>query len=754
MTNRVLDWAHRALYIGKCITPAPNPHSSAVPRYDVRDPSHFAPHQASRGIRRGCLLLVNHVKSFMLFGRLVSPRLVAHRTRNRIVRLGLSLAVGAGVASCGSSTPVTPPPPPVGSIVIRPGSFIIERGSHTKLTTTVLNTAGAVVTVPVAWRSLNENIATINANGTVTAIDTGSTFIFASSLGVTSPGIQVLVAWQGPGSIAVSAFTPPAAVSPGAVVDTIRVLVSDIHGKPVPIASLVKFVVTGGGGTVTPVYSTTNQLGIASAVWTLGAALGVNTVSATVVGQDSVPYSFVNPSSTTFSIKTFSALVPVLGDGQTGLILAALPVNPSVKVVDSTGKPRPGVPVKFVPTAGGRVVTGTVSTGADGIASPGVWTLGDIPGDQTLVATADKATVTLHATGTGTPIHFIPRQIATGGSASCAIVTAGTASCWGGQPEMGDSTTLVRYTPTPTKSAVQFVSLVGGTSSLLGHFCGVSDVHTLYCWGTNAVVDTAGKVFTKLVPTLLPSNVSWTASAPGQLHTCALASDGTVHCWGDNSVGQLGDRSTTTRFVPAPVYGGFQFTTVVSGAGHSCALAADGSAFCWGQNPFGQLGDGSTTSRLSPTAVTGGINFQSLGAGLGWTCGLTPTGKVYCWGNLLFPGSTAISSPRLYTTTQTFKSLSVGGGHACALATDGTAYCWGSNGFGQLGDSSVVDRQNPVPVSSALKFNSISTGFRHTCAAALDGAIACWGDNTAGQLADSTVAIRITPRLIVTGVTP
>lgn len=689
----------------------------------------------------------------MLFCRHSARRATAHRTRNLIAQLGLVLLVMAGVASCGSSTTPPPPPPAVSTIVINGGGFIIERGWHVPLTTTVLNSSGVVISVPIAWHSTNESVVSINANGVVTAVDTGSGFITAGSLGVTSNSIQVRVVWQGPASIAVSSFTPPAAASPGAIVDSIKVLVSDIGGKPIPIASLVKFVVTGGGGTVSPLYAVTNQFGIAAGHWTLGGGLGINTVSATVVGQDSVPYSFVKPSTVTFSIKTFAALLAVDGDGQTGQILSALPVNPSVKVVDSTGKPRPGVPVSFVPTGGGRVVTQTVSTGADGSASPGVWTLGDTPGAQSLVATADKATLTLHATGTGTPIHFIPKQIASGGAATCAIVSAGTATCWGGQPEVGDSTTTTRANPTPTKSAVQFVSLGGNTSSP-GHFCGVADTGGLYCWGTNALVDTTGKIFTRLVPTQLQSALSWTQVAPGLQHNCALATDGTVYCWGDNSVGQLGDRTTTIRFVPSPVYGGFQFTSVVSGTGHSCALAPGGSAFCWGQNPAGQLGDGSTSTRFSPTAVAGGINFKSLGAGLGWTCGLATTGKVYCWGNLLFPGTTITSTPKQYTTTQDFTSMAVGGGHACALTADGTAYCWGSNGFGQLGDSSLVDRQNPVPVSTTLKFKSISAGFRHTCAATSDGSIACWGDNTSRQLTDSTTALKVTPRFIVTGVTP
>jgi hypothetical protein len=48
----------------------------------------------------------------------------------------------------------------------------------------------------------------------------------------------------------------------------------------------------------------------------------------------------------------------------------------------------------FSPTGGGQVAFSIVSTGADGVASPGAWTLGDVPGDQSLLATVESATIT------------------------------------------------------------------------------------------------------------------------------------------------------------------------------------------------------------------------------------------------------------------------------------------------------------------------------------------------------------------------
>jgi hypothetical protein len=666
------------------------------------------------------------------------------------------LALAFATVGCGSSTPTQPPQISIGSITVNNGSQLVERGYHLALTATVRDKAGAVVAIPVAWRSLNENIATIDVNGRLAALDTGNATVYASALGVNSSPIGIRVVYQGPAAIATFNFTPPTAASPGAIADSLRVFVTDLNGRPVTSAR-VAFAVTGGGGTISPPIATTNQFGVASAQWTLGSAFGANTATATVLGEDDKPFSFVSPNVVSFSIKTFAALAPVAGDAQTGLILSSLPINPSVKVVDSTGKPRPGIPVTFTPTANGRVAVTTVSTGADGIASPGAWTLGDLPGPQALIATLDKATITLRATATGTPVHFQPQQLALASFSTCAILTDKTVQCFGAQPNVGDGTTVNRFVPTAASTTAHFTSIAGSQTNP-SHFCAVADDQGIFCWGTQAMADTTGKVTNFSVPTRVPSAPAWTQVAPGVAHNCALATDQNVYCWGDNTQGQLADRTLKTNFAPTAISGGFKFGSVTSGSVHSCALALDGSAYCWGNNSSGQLGNGTTTGAVTPTAVSGGIAFTSIGAGTSWTCGLTSAGRVYCWGNL-GTGSTSVTAPRTYTAAPNFTSLTVGGAHACGLTSDGTAYCWGNNSGGQVGDSTQVERLSPTPVVTTLKFKNVRAGYLHTCASTSDNSVACWGTNTSGELGDSTLVagtpvVRVTPRFIVLGVLP
>ena len=675
-------------------------------------------------------------------------KLIRARLRRAPASRAVVALASAAALACGGSGTEPKPSVQVSAVIVDQGSFAIERGYHQPLTATVKDQTGTTVPVPVVWRSADEKVATVDANGRLAAVDTGSTLVTASTLGVTSQAILVRVVWQGAAKIETYQFTAPVAASPSATVpDSIRVRVLDLKGNPVP-GVRVAFTPTVGGGTVTPAIDTTDRNGIAAAQWTLGSSNGANQVTAAVIDEDGKPFTFVSGGPATFVVTTFNAVLAVDGDNQTGQVLGKLPVAPSVKVVDANGNPRAGVPVTFTPTAGGRVATTTVSTGADGIASPGTWTLGDVTGDQQLIATVEAARFALHATGTGTAVHLVPTSVSAGGFATCAITASGLVSCWGQQPLVGDGGSANTSSPTPTKGSVSFTSLRGSPT----HFCGVAVDKSIWCWGINGLADTTGTNAGSTTPQQLGSTRTWTLVAPGYAHNCAIASDGLTYCWGDNSAGQLGDRTTTRRFAPAPIYGGYQFSTITSGSYHSCGLAS-GAAYCWGSNTSGQLGNGTTANSLSPTAVSGGLTFQSIGAGEALTCALTTDGKAYCWGTISAATPQQLT-PKAYPTAPTFTQLAVGGAHACALTADGTAYCWGNNSGGQLGDSTTTNRADPVPVAGGMKFKSISAGYEHTCAQTLDGSVACWGLNSVGELGDNQTGPRIVPRYVVIGVNP
>jgi hypothetical protein len=661
-----------------------------------------------------------------------------------------SLVVCAMVAAaaCGGDI-ATPENPPIrlASIIIDGGSRTLERGSKLTLTATARDTGGRLAAVPFAWRSTADSIVTMGPDGRLTAGDTGLAVVTASALGIVSAGIGVHVVWQGPAKVATFQFNPPVAVTPGGEpADSIRVVVTNTDGNAVN--ATVRFAVTAGGGSVSPAAPALVKVGSsgwAAAKWRLGSAPGQNTVTATVVGADSLPLTWVANNPVTFTLKSYNAIAVVQGDNQTGSILSPLPVTPSIRLVDADGKPRAAIPISFTATGNGRVAKSVVSTAADGTANPGVWTLGDATGDQRLIVTVEGATLSLHATATGTSVRYAAAQVATAQAATCAVTADQFASCLGQAPQIGTGDTASRFSPTLTAGGIHFASLVGNGA----HFCGTAVDLSIYCWGFSAYVDTTGAAISTSVPTRLQSNIAWLQVSPGGQHNCAVANDHSAYCWGDNSFGQLGDNGITRRLAPQPVFGGFKFNAVASGGAHSCGIVLDATALCWGSNSSGQLGDGTSTNRLSPTAVSGGIHWKTLGAGGNFTCGLAQDGTANCWG-----AGTGRATPGSYTGAPAFVSMSVGAAHVCALQSDGKAYCWGDNSSGQLGDSTTTSRSAPTEVTTPFRFSSISAGFQQTCGITTDGLLACWGRNTVGEIGINVPLLQLTPRYVVVGVKP
>src|SRR5690349_16110605 len=56
-----------------------------------------------------------------------------------------------------------------------------------------------------------------------------------------------------------------------------------------------------------------------------------------------------------------------------------------------------------------------------------------------------------------------------------------------------------------------------------------------------------------------------------------------------------------------------------------------------------------------------------------------------------------------------------------AIRADRTRWCWGGNEFGQVGDDTTVDRNEPVRVAGGGGWKAVTCGSRHTCGLRVDG---------------------------------
>ena len=180
---------------------------------------------------------------------------------------------------------------------------------------------------------------------------------------------------------------------PGApLADPLIVRVTDSTGAPLA-GQTVTWMVNGGGGAVDPDTVQSNAEGLAFAEWILGPSPGLNVVEAQVPGSDAITFTATGKSGGSGDGggggdgAQPTRIAPVEGDGQSAVAGSPVAIRPAVQVTDSAGDPAPGVTVTFVVTAGGGSLQGsTQTTGSDGIARVGRWTLGGAPGTNTLEA--------------------------------------------------------------------------------------------------------------------------------------------------------------------------------------------------------------------------------------------------------------------------------------------------------------------------------------------------------------------------------
>ena len=145
----------------------------------------------------------------------------------------------------------------------------------------------------------------------------------------------------------------------------------------------VTFVVSAGGGSVTPASTSTDQSGQASVVWTLGTAAGLGTNALTASSGTLAPVSF---SANAVADKPDS-IAPLAGTNQHGYLGLLVPVPPSVVLTDRFGNPVAGAAVTFTIASGAGTVSGAAqTTNSAGDATLPGWQLGGSATTQSVSA--------------------------------------------------------------------------------------------------------------------------------------------------------------------------------------------------------------------------------------------------------------------------------------------------------------------------------------------------------------------------------
>jgi hypothetical protein len=260
---------------------------------------------------------------------------------------------------------------------------------------------------------------TVTLQPGTTALTPGShsAYVFLSAPNALNSPKQILAVFTvGVGaaaSIAADSGDGQTAVVGTAVAVRPSVIVRDQYNNPVPGVA-VTFAVTGGGGAVNPATPVNTDVNGRARVtsWTLGSAVGANTLEATSGSLTGSPVAF----SATAIAGPAAQIAKSGGDAQSATVGTAVSTAPSVLVTDQFGNPVSGVSVTFAVASGGGSVTGGGATSdANGIAAVGSWTLGSTAGSNTLTATS--------GTLTGSPLTFT--ATGTAGAAATLVVNGG-----------------------------------------------------------------------------------------------------------------------------------------------------------------------------------------------------------------------------------------------------------------------------------------------------------------------------------------
>jgi adhesin/invasin len=189
----------------------------------------------------------------------------------------------------------------------------------------------------------------------------------------------------------------------------------------------VTFNVASGGGTVAPATAQTDANGQAQTVWTLGSAVGAQTITATV--------GSVTPLTVTAAVTAgLPARVEVQGgNNQSAPVGTTVTTPPAIVVRDAGGNPVPNAQVVFsVLSGGGSVSGGVTTTDASGVARVGSFQLGSTAGPNTLQAQVlggagtQPLTVNFTATGTAGAASRIETQAGNGTTATAGVAVTGT----------------------------------------------------------------------------------------------------------------------------------------------------------------------------------------------------------------------------------------------------------------------------------------------------------------------------------------
>ena len=216
----------------------------------------------------------------------------------------------------------------------------------------------------------------------------------------------------------------------------------------------------------------------------------------------------------------------------------------------------------------------------------------------------------------------------------------GTLWGWGfnNNGQVGDGTTVVRYTPVQIGTDSNWKAVTSGSISFN---IALKTNGTLWGWGfhggSNCLGLGSGTGINAYYssPIQIGTDSDWSSMASGYEHTLAIKTNGKLYIFGTgvNGAGGNGVLTDMTFFIPTQIGTDSNWAQVSAGYSTSYAIKTDGTLWAWGQNDLGQLGDGTTINKGIPTQIGTDNNWASVQAGYQHCEALKTNGALWTWGD-------------------------------------------------------------------------------------------------------------------------
>lgn len=184
---------------------------------------------------------------------------------------------------------------------------------------------------------------------------------------------------------------------------------------------------------------------------------------------------------------------------------------------------------------------------------------------------------------------------------TCGLTGSGVAHCWGAGffGQLGQGSQLNSEAPAKVFGVSRYVAIAAGEY----HSCAVTNSGAVECWGLNS----DGQIGRDPLPSdptfsCRSGDVVWECAtrpveissvkrfrdiAAGYLTSCGLTLYSDIFCWGEGRFGQLGDGIFYTAapygsFVPVQVRSHDKFIALDNQGALTCGVTPDGKAYCWG----------------------------------------------------------------------------------------------------------------------------------------------------------------------------